>query len=175
MKRRFGFKPSLRKTMLGNAAYMAAMGDGTLPPDLAASMESTLPKAPKPRAAANKPRQLETPVIAAISELLAVHPAVYMALRMNSGAASYEAASGKYAPVQFHRWLRYPEKMRMPDFIGWLKDGRSFAIEAKKPTWTRPHDDREREQAIFLEAIRKLGGTAGFARSTDEARIIIEA
>ena len=179
--RKLRFKPSLRTTMLGNAAYLASMAPGgELPLDLAASMERTLPKAPKHRVRSEdmsavdidavhrtQTAPLESEVTAAISKLLAVHPKVLIAIRMNSGMASYEAASGRYAPVHFHKWLRYPEKMRMPDFIGWLTDGRPFAIEAKRPTWTRPRDDREREQAMYLEAMRDIGGIGIFATSAD--------
>jgi len=166
--------------MLGNAAWLAAQApDGKLPADLAASMQRTLPNAPRrrvPRAdgvdidAIHKRPDVakEAEIVAAISELLSRHPRVLIAIRMNSGAASYEASTGRYAPVWFHRFLRYPEKMRMPDFIGWLIDGRPFAIEAKRPTWTRPRDDREREQAIYLEAIRKIGGIGIFATSADQ-------
>ncbi len=126
------------------------------------------------RAAPSKPEELEAGVINAITDLLQAHPLVHSAVRMNSGAASYEASTGRYAPIWFHKIIKSPEKMRMPDFIGWLKSGRTYAIEAKRPSWSRPRDDREREQAIFLEAIRGIGGTAGFARSADEAKVIIE-
>ena len=138
----------------------------------------------KPVRARAAPRQLEAPVVAAISQLLAVHPRVIWAARFNSGAASYEAASGKYAPIWFHKFLRAPEKMRMPDFFGlqsvrsalvgtpekWVSFGNGipFAIEAKAPGWTKPRDDREREQAAFLAMIRNAGGIGIFATSVDD-------
>ena len=128
----------------------------------------------KPVRARAAPRQLEGPVVAAISELLAVHPRVLIALRMNSGAASYEAASGKYAPVWFHRWLRYPYKMRMPDFFGFVNHHHDFnypiplAIEAKAPGWTKPTDDREREQEKFLAFIEGCNGISLFATDVSQ-------
>ena len=140
-----------------------------------AATEAAQPAPPRQRAA---PRSLEGSVIAAISELLAVHPRVIWAARFNSGAASYEAASGKYAPVWFHKFLRSPEKMRMPDFFGIVQmvpiqtfaySDLILAIEAKVPGWTKPRDDREREQAAFLAMIRSAGGIGIFA--TDAAQV----
>ena len=183
--RRVKFRPGLRQTLTANAAYLAAMSPGgTLPPDLQRSLDATMP-APKNQRAA--PRQLEAPVVAAISELLAVHPRVIWAARFNSGAASYEVAGydgerGRYAPVWFHKFVRMPEKMRMPDFFG-LADRITFistaadivktrivpiAIEAKAPGWSKPRDDREREQAAFLKMIRNAGGIGIFATSAEQ-------
>ena len=127
--RRVKFKPGLRQQLTTNAAYLAAMSPGgTLPADLQRSLDATMPAPKKKRA---EPRQLEAPLVAAIKQLLAHHPKVLWALRVNSGSASYEAKSGKWAPVKFHEWLRYPMPMRMPDFFGMLNDGRIFGLEAK--------------------------------------------
>ncbi len=136
----------------------------------------TVIKPVKKRAA---PRSLEGPVVAAISELLAVHPRVIWAMRINSGAAIYPDKMGKPVPVWFHKFLRSPEKMRMPDFMGIIMRGefdghypfktRNIAIEAKAPGWTKPRDDREREQAAFLSMIRDAGGIGMFA--TDVAQV----
>ena len=173
MKR--GFRPSLREQMRQSlaaqkwlaagapdekreiaAAHLAGMEAGQLPPV-------------RPRAA---PRQLEGPVVAAISELLAVHPKILWIARFNSGAASYEAATGRYAPVWFHRVLREPEKTRVPDFFGLMyKSGFRYvpiAIEAKAPGWTKPRDDREREQAAFLAMVRSCDGLGIFATDAEQ-------
>lgn len=187
------FRPTLRQTLTQNAAlfdHMASMAPADKQQraqEFADSVRAAIPPERKRRVPKdginidaihgtkrNPPRQLEGPVLTDIGEFLKHHPSVFLALRFNSGAVQRQTFDGDSIPMWFHRWIKRPEKMRIVDFIGWLRDGRSFAIEAKKPTWTRPHDDREREQAIFLESIRKLGGVAGFARSTDEARIIIE-
>lgn len=129
----------------------------------------------KPKRERAAPRKLEAPVVAAISELLAVHPRVIWAARFNSGAASYDAGSGKYAPVWFHKFLRSPEKMRMPDFFGLCATEHNpfilptpIAIEAKAPGWTKPRDDREREQAAFLQMIRDCGGIGIFATGAEQ-------
>lgn len=170
MARKFGFKPSHKDILRGNDRAirgLALMSGREVPAELLNNVPEK-----KERAA---PRQLEAPVVAAISELLAAHPRVIWAARFNSGAASYEAASGNYAPVWFHRFVRQPEKMRMPDFFGLLKTGfvydntsRPIAIEAKAPGWKKPGDDREREQAAFLAMVRNAGGIGIFATSADQ-------
>ena len=133
-----------------------------------------LPKRQR-RLAGSSGEPLESDVVRAISDLLAVHPLVAIALRMNSGMASYNARNGNtYQPVFFHKWLRRPEKMKMPDFIGWLNDGTFFAIEAKRSNWTGAKDDREREQQAFLRFVAGHGGRSGFARSVWDAEAILE-
>lgn len=116
-----------------------------------------------------QPVPLEKEVIRAVGELLAKHPSVLFALRMNSGAASYEAKSGKWAPVWFHTWLRAPKACRMSDFFGAMTDARMLALECKRPGWTKPTDAREREQAAFLEVVRQSGGIGAFVTSVDDA------
>ena len=184
------FRPSLRDQVAGTVRQLQAMGGGAdLPPDLQASLDrmGIKPKREYRRRDATDidaihraeapDRPLEAEVIRAVEKLLAVHPRVLWALRMNSGAASYEAASGRYAPVWFHRWVRSPEKCRMSDFLGagydpetWCYKPRTFliAIECKRPGWTKPTDQREREQAAFLEIVRRNGGIGLFATSAED-------
>lgn len=193
-RRRMGFRPSLKEQLRQShqaQAFMAMGAPAEKREEAEARLEEMFPGVDidaahhvhKKRAA---PRQLEAPVVAAISGLLALHPRVIWAARFNSGAASFNAANGKYQPIWFHRFLRSPEKMRMPDFFGLYATARTFklrdpmlrteeialyvplAIEAKAPGWTKPRDDREREQAAFLEMIRNCGGVALFATSADQ-------
>lgn len=173
--------------MLGNAAYLAAMSpSGELPADLAASMAHSLPPAPKRRVAhinesmdgvdidrihgtkRAAPRQLEAPVITAISELLRVHPRVLFAVRQNTGMASYEAKSGRYAPIQFYRKLTHGKELTITDFWGILKDGRMLAVEAKAAGFRGPKTDTELAQANFLALVRNAGGISLFATSADQ-------
>lgn len=119
------------------------------------------------------PPPLEQTVIVAVGQLLAVHPRVAFALRMNSGAASYEAATGKFAPVWFHEWVRPAEPMRMSDYMGGLVDGRILALECKRPGWTKPRDQREREQAAFLAAVRKAGGIGEFVTDAEAVNALL--
>lgn len=54
------------------------------------------------------------------------------------------------------------------DLFGVLPDGRFVAIEVKTPAGRlMPHQRR------FLEAITRMGGVAGVARSVDDARRIV--
>lgn len=170
MARRFGFKPSIKQR---RRLVRAAVSFG-VQPDKQARFEADFPAiAPsKPRAAAGSDgRPLEADVLRAVGDLLAVHPRVSYALRVNSGAASYEAKSGKWAPVHFHIWVRSPEPCRMPDFFGALTNGRTIAFECKRPGFLEPRDERERQQLAFLKVIRALGGIGGFitdARQVEE-------
>ncbi len=111
---------------------------------------------------------LEKHVIRAVSELLAVHPKVLFAVRQNSGGASYEAKSGRYAPIFFYHILT-SQPVTITDFWGLLRDGRPFALEAKRPSWKEPREPREFKQAAFLMLIRNCGGVGQFVRSADEA------
>ncbi len=164
--RRLGFKKSQAAILRGNDAAMRFLCGGDAPSEILNNVPDSKPRAERV--------SREGPVVAAISELLAVHPRVLWALRVNSGMASYEAKSGKYAPVHFHKWLRSPMPMRMPDFFGMMEDGRCIALEAKNPQWVKPTDQREREQADFLQLIRAHGGIGEFVRSVDDAQRAIE-
>lgn len=137
-----------------------------------------IPHSIKPSAPRAKPRDLEGPVVAAVSDLLSVHPKVLFAVRQNSGAASYESKSGTYAPLWFYRIVRKPQRpdnlgITVPDFWGILTDGRFMAMEAKRPDWKTPCDERERKQAHFLQMVRDKGGLSGFVRSADEAASLL--
>ncbi len=181
MKQKLGFKKSLRDTLIENnraTEFYAAMAGKP-----AVNLAPIKPKRPTRIDAHDidaihktetQHRPLEADVIAAVSDILKAHPRVLWAVRMNSGAASYEAASGRYAPVYFHRWIR-GSGYRMSDFLGATNDFRILALEAKKPGWTKPTDQREREQATFLECVVRNGGRAGFVRNAQEALAIIEA
>ena len=165
--KRLGFKPTHRDTLRGNdkaIRFYSAMAGIDPPQEL---LNSVAPK--RERAA---PRDLEGPVVAAISELLAVHPRVLFACRQNSGMASYEAKSGKYAPVHFYRILTHGKEITIVDFWGILKDGRMLAIEAKAPGFREPRTGREMAQANFLSMVRNAGGVALFA---DDAQQVAEA
>lgn len=122
-----------------------------------------------------KPRvdhaDLEKHVLAPVGEHLAVHPKVLFAVRQNSGALSYER-DGKPVPVWFSKIVT-SQPVRISDYWGFLRDCRPFAIECKRPSWQKPSDKREYEQAAFLMLIRNLGGVSGFATSVDQANEIL--
>lgn len=112
--------------------------------------------------------ELEASVIADISKLLAHHPKILFACRSNSGAAYMLGRDGKEMPVTFNRIIRSPVQMRISDFWGITKDGRPFAIECKRRNWTKPADQREHEQAAFLQMVRDAGGIGVFATCAED-------
>ena len=170
-RRRLGFKPTLRQLQQQSIAAQKflALGAPEEKRELALAHIAKQEALIKPVHERAKPVQREAPVVQAISELLAVHPRVLFAVRQNSGMASYEAKSGRYAPVFFYRILT-KQDMTITDFWGildprenYLGRTRVFAIEAKAPGWTKPRDDRERKQAAFLQMVRDAGGIGIFA------------
>ena len=122
-----------------------------------------------------KPREdhadLEKHVIADVWPLLAEHPNVLFAVRQNSGALTYEK-DGDSVPVWLCRIVT-KQPVRISDFWGFLKDGRPFAMECKRPSWKKPSDKREFEQAAYHMLIQNIGGVAGFVRSEEEARALL--
>lgn len=114
--------------------------------------------------------ELEASVIADISKLLAHHPQVLFARRNNLGTAYLPGRDGKDMPVQFIRIIKSPVPMRIPDIDGYLTDGRKFAIECKRRNWTKPTDQREHEQAAFLQMVRDAGGVGLFATCVEDVK-----
>jgi len=115
----------------------------------------------------------ESEVMRGIASVLKTHPRVAVALRINSGTA--KGYNGM--PVAFHRLLR--GRGVVTDYIGLLRDGRPFAIEAKKPDWKPAKTGtgrylREQEQDRYIQGTVELGGVGGFCKSVDEAIAIIE-
>lgn len=171
------FRPSLAQTRRLNQQaldYYRALSPNADAPhiDLGA-------KPAKTRATPN-PDTSEGPVLAAISQLLARHPKVHIAIRHNSGAVvGEETESSGRRFVWFNRIVK--GRGVLVDFTGTLTSGRPFAIEAKAPGWKMPGETarsdsalRARQQALYLEHVRTAGGVAGFARSVDEALAVLE-
>lgn len=107
--------------------------------------------------------ELEASVINEVGALLAHHPRVLFAVRQNSGAAYLTGRDGKDVPVWFYKIIRSRLPQRISDYWGLLTNGRMFAIECKRRSWTKPTDKREEEQQAFLETVRGTGGVALFA------------
>lgn len=175
--RRPTFKPSLaeqrRKVQVAIDHYRA------LSPREDAPRIDVGAKAAKERSPVNQ-AESEGPVLAAVSQLLARHPLVHIAIRHNSGAVvGEETENSARRFVWFNKLLK--GRGVLVDFTGTLKSGRPFALEAKRPGWTMPTDSaksdsalRAREQANYLQHVRDAGGVAGFVRSVDEALAVIE-
>ena len=112
--------------------------------------------------------ELEGAVISECIDVLTVHPRVLFAVRQNSGAAFLTGRDGKDMPVWFYRCITSPEKMRISDFWGILRDGRMFAFEAKRRNWTHPTDQRETEQESFLDMVADSGGIGRFVTCAED-------
>ena len=116
--------------------------------------------------------ELEGAVISECIDVLTVHPRVLFAVRQNSGAAFLTGRDGKDMPVWFYKIIKSPEKIRIIDLWGLLTDGRMFAFEAKRRSWTKPTDQREFEQWAFLTMVSNSGGIGRFVTCAED---VIEA
>lgn len=122
------------------------------------------------------PAELEAVVLRDVGKLLATHPKVLFAVRINSGAAWLPSKNGKDAPVFFYRIVRSRTKMRIVDYTGLTVDGRSIAIECKRAAWKlNPKDEREVEQLAYINTVRSTGGVGGFVTCVEQALAILEA
>lgn len=169
--RRPTFKPSLAQTKRDNQAAMDYYRGLSTREDAPRINVGASPK--RERGPVNV-AESEAPVLRAVSQLLARHPDVVVAIRMNSGMA--HNASGQ--PVAFHRYVR--GRGVLTDFVGWLRNPlRPFVIECKRPDWMPGKASgatavREDEQARCIEGCIDAGGVGGFVRSVDEAMAVIE-
>ena len=160
--------------MRRNVAYVEAMAGREIP-----ELRKNLPPLPQKRSRIVRPVDgkpvvpLEADVIRAVGQLLAVHPKVLFAVRQNSGAASYEHSSGRYAPVWFYKVVTR-QSVTITDFWGILRDGRMLALECKREGWREPRGEREMRQALFISLIQNCGGIAGFVRTADEAKALLD-
>lgn len=48
------------------------------------------------------------------------------------------------------------------------------AIEVKKPSWTRPENDRDKAQANFIKAINSNGGLGSFITDPSQYKVLVE-
>ena len=103
-----------------------------------------------------RPEPKEADVLKAVLTALSMHPRVAWAQRMNSGAGKVQRAGGV---SQFMRW----GFVGCPDVLGQLRDGRTLAVECKRPSG-KPTP----EQIAFLRCVRANGGVALVARSVDD-------
>ena len=163
-------KPTLNETIRANEKAIRGLcfaAGKPIPP----GFEERHQEAKKPRAAPTPtdPTQLEAAVSREIAEVLAIHPKVLFALRINSGSAEIGGV-----PIWFWKWVRRRGvEMTVTDYIGCMTDGRWFAIEAKRRSWTRVSDKREEMQQAFINVVISAGGVGGFATSGEQALEIL--
>lgn len=131
-----------------------------------------IPPAPKPRAPRAEPPAvpLERDIQKQIIDGLRMHPLIGMVERVNGGTAIEKNQDGSDRYIKFHHV--YPvdgQFLRSVDIHCTLKpSGRRFVIEVKRPGWTKPMDERERNQAAYIQHVRKCGGFGMFATSWDQ-------
>lgn len=167
MKRRLHFKPglqeSIRQNQRGLDHYAALSGK----PRIDIGAKEKVVRGPVNHA------ESEAPVLKAVGQLLAVHPNIAIAIRINSGLA-YDQRD---APVRFHMLVRGDGVC--VDYVGAMRDGRPFALECKRPDWSgvsrANHKGaiREQRQEEYINVVRAIGGVGGFVRSVDEAIEVI--
>lgn len=172
-------KKPLRETIAENAKAMEAyakMFDRHTPYTALTMHENMKPKravsVPSGKVATKPDIPLEADISKAVSQYLAVHPKVKFAVRQNSGAATMTGKGGAQIPVWFYRFAaRKGVEMRITDYWGLTNESpsRMFALEIKRPGWTKPTDQREREQANFIEVV----GLGGFVTCVEDVKRIL--
>ena len=137
-----------------------------------------IPPAPKPRAPAQPSGlPLEKDVQFDIIMELRRHPMVGLVERVNSGTAMEVNGDGSKRFIDFSHVYSVPgvERMRPSDISVTLKpSGRRLVIEVKRPGWSRPRDERERQQIAYIQHIRACGGYGMVATSWDEVSTELE-
>lgn len=155
---------TLRETVMANQKSM----------DLYAAMsgkprvEFDIPPEPKRRAPAKLSASgTESDVMAAVFELLRVHPRVAWFMRLNSGAVQ----DGDRFTVFYRLYLRgRPGRTKgASDYLGQLTDGRLFLMECKRPGVRRGTD----EQHDLLDACVAAGGVGGIVQSVEDAQRLL--
>jgi hypothetical protein len=106
---------------------------------------------------------LESVVLQAVLALVKRHPKVALAWRQNSGTFAEQNRDGST------RYIRANTAHGMSDIMGVLKDGRTLAIEVK-----RPGGKLEPHQQDFLGKITAAGGIAGLACSVEDAIALLD-
>lgn len=104
-----------------------------------------------------KPKVLEREVLRACIDLLAVHPKVALAYRVNTGAMRID-----------DRYVKFGAK-GTPDIVGVLKGGRALYVEVK-----RPGKMPSPEQNAFLYAVNQAGGFACWVDSADKLNKLLK-
>lgn len=115
----------------------------------------------------------ESALLSAVMDLLAVHPRVVWAQRMNSGAMIREYTRKDGSQGRAFVRFGFPG---CPDILGMLKPstqnpvGAFLAIEVK-----RQGERATPEQIAFLDLVARHGGASGLAYDVEDVLKIIEA
>lgn len=162
---------TMRQTLERNNAadrYYAAMAGK--PPQFQAPL--------KPQRAAPKPSglPLESDIQADIIAFLRNHPKVKLVERHNSGTAVEQNSEGKKRFIRYSTVFKVNgQRMRKSDIDCTLTNGKRFVCEVKRPPWKRPTDQREYEQAAYIEHIKAATGYGLFATSVEQVASYLDA
>jgi hypothetical protein len=91
-------------------------------------------------------------------------------MRNNCGAMKNEC--GRL--VRFGLASEINKHIKSSDLIGIGPEGRFMAFECKRPDWRWSGDARERAQFVFILHVLLRGGIAGFVRSVDEMKALMD-
>ena len=108
------------------------------------------------------PREVDIQKV--ILDALRMHPMVARIERTNTGAGRLLGPNGAGRFVRFG----FPGQA---DLTGTSTDGKTIAIEVKRPTTRSSVTD---EQRRYLQTVRDAGGLAGVATCYEEAAAIVE-
>ena len=111
---------------------------------------------------------LEKDIQKAVQDYLWIHPKVAKVIRINRGAMTAEYTSKRTGQTK-RRYIEFNDAEGHSDVYGWLKGGRAFFIEIK-----RPKKQPTEKQANFLVEAWDTGCLAGVARSIEDASRILQ-
>lgn len=173
------FKPSLQDQRRASLAAQQAMAhDGmsdAAKRHLAEFAATVKPKQIRAKSGGDG-RRLESDIQREIIKFLLQHPMVVMVERINSGAVYGEQGNFiRFHTVMLPKCYQKFGAVRVVDLNVMLHDGRRMAIECKRDGWSRPTDQREREQGNYLSLIRSRGGIGIFAASVEDVRVALVA
>lgn len=107
------------------------------------------------------PAPRERDIQAGILELLAMHPAIHRAWRVNSGAAEGEYIDSRGVTRKY--FVRFNGQLGHSDIAGVLRGGRAFFLEVK-----RPGEKLTADQESFLDDMAAGGAFCACVQSVDE-------
>jgi hypothetical protein len=99
---------------------------------------------------------------------------IRLALGKRTDCIAFRNAVGAYKTKSGHT-IKYGLIKSSSDLVVICKpSGRWCVLEVKKPGWKRPRNKHERDQAAFIEMVKRAGGHGAFVTSVEEAELAIE-
>ncbi len=118
----------------------------------------------------------ESDIQADIIDMLRTHPKVRLVERHNSGTQVEVGADGQKRFTKFNHIFKVNGvRMRKSDIDCTLTNGKRFVVEVKRPPWSEPTDQREREQENYINHVKAATGYGMFATSVAEVEAALNA